>query len=261
VSATAHILGSIDVLAFEMWLACRARPLVMVVHGPSTRSTAWRALAQRLGLRVQRWIWLLDSPLDDCRVGLDLLASRGVPTASIWSSSGPSDALRLFVELDFTLPDVVVGRPVDVDPVVALSARLRRPAPWVFPRACFDFAPRKGRHDLVQWLQARHGSGARLLALRSVGAAPRLNADPGFLATLDVRLRRLARLGHFTESPPPTHIQRLAWADAVRDGHMLAKLSAWLNDAEGRRRGGLPVDFTLPRLLGLSETAQMRIIP
>lgn len=259
--ATAHIFGAIDVLPFEMWLALRARPLIMVVHGRSTRSTMWRLLARHLGLRVQRWIWLLDTAVDDCRVGLDLLASRGASTASLWSPAGPSAALQLFAALDFELPSALLGSPTHIDPIRALSAQLKQPPPFVFPHTNFGYAWRGGRHDLSEWLKARGGVGARLLALRSVGAQPRIIPDPGFLAALDVRVRRLARLGEFPLGAQPNDERHAAWSETVREGRMLADFSVWLNDAERCQRGGLPIDFALPRLLGLSETAQLRIIP
>lgn len=259
--ATAHLLWSVEVLPFEMWLAVQGQPLDMAVRGRSTRSTVWRGLARHLRLRVRRWIWQFDVAVDDCRVGFDFLAARGVAPETIWTPTGPSPTLRLFSALEFTLPANLVGHAEHIDPLLALYAALRRPTPRIFPRSRCAYVWRVGRHDLLTWLQARGSVGARLLALRSVGARADFDPDPAFLASLDMRLRRIARLGAFTTGPAPTNAQRVDWADTLRDGQMLACLSAWLNDAERRQSAGKTIDFSLPRLLGLSETTHLRIIP
>lgn len=239
---------------------------------------AWRVSAERagvvagaatLGMQVDRICDLAPDP-EAAAVASDWLVSRGcgrdgiAGTSMRWrSAAGPDPMLKLIVALDLRLPDLVACHDLAlVDAVVARghSPALRTPRP--FPTGRVTSRTVHGRHALAAWRLARGPIGERLLALAALRHGT-LTADPARLAAFDQRLLQLARL-EVTATPAAGGTPRAAFlrmAGGLIDGTALQQLWLWLNDARRAADAGLPVDFALPRVLGLHPVSRLSIIP
>lgn len=267
----------IALLPLEMWVQARRaagerETFEVMVWGPERRLSGWQEAAAAWGLRIDRWHSLSQS-IDDCRVAMDWFETRGIGATledragheyNLWTRTGPRPTLKFFVAMDFEVPTSVA---TDSDRLTRAAHFLGAQKPFrsvsFFRRPQYHFADHHGAH---RWLAQREGLGARLVALRGLtddDPFGRAYLDPHTFAGFDEWLRRLVRLnGRAIRSHAPAKRDAVVEiANTLRTGDALRQTRLWLNDAERRADSGLPVDFTLPRLLGLSETAQMRIIP